>query len=348
MTSSMARFQKRFCRVFKSVKSAGSDPNQIGPGIKGADVIARTGYTGEPGCFELFAARRHALMLWELLLEGGAAPIGLGARDTLRLEAGLPLYGHELGMGPEGREIPIFSSGLSRFAVSFSPLKGNFVGRRPLENQFAALKALMDRNYSRIESLPRRIQSISLLEKGVARAGSRVFQQSTHVGHVTSGTMVPYWKAAGEGIESRLTDEKGMRAVGLALLDSRLNPGDRIQIEGRGKKVEALIVPYHLKSDAPPYARRSCGRARNRAGSRSAGASGEGCCRGFDKKDPVQPPLAPAGMHQPDSFGADPLPSGQDAVGHGPGRTLRRTQTHGRITGCGCILLPGHGFYCRG
>lgn len=231
--------------------------NQISAGrIRGVDVfIARTGYTGEPVCFELFVARRHALMLWDLLLEQGAAPIGLGARDTLRLEAGLPLYGHELGRDPDGREIPIFSSGLSRFAVSFSPLKGNFVGRRHLENQFAALKEIMDRNYSRIESLSRLVQPIALLEKGVARAGSRVFQHSAHVGYVTSGTMVPYWKVAGEGIESRLTDEKGLRAVGLALLDSRLNQGDPIQIEVRGKKIEALIVPYHLKSDAPPFAR---------------------------------------------------------------------------------------------
>ena len=193
--------------------------NYISPArIKGADVfIARTGYTGEPVCFELFAERRHALMLWDILLEQGAAPIGLGARDTLRLEAGLPLYGHELGLDPDGREIPIFASGLSRFAVSFSPLKGIFVGRKALERQFIALKEIMNRDYSRVESLPRRIQPIALLDKGVARAGSRVFHQSTHAGYVTSGTMVPYWKVEGEGIDSHLTEEKGLRAIGLAL-----------------------------------------------------------------------------------------------------------------------------------
>ena len=231
--------------------------NYISPAcIRGADVfIARTGYTGEPICFELFVERRHALMLWDTLLEQGAVPIGLGARDTLRLEAGLPLYGHELGRDPDGREIPIFSSGLSRFAVSFSTCKGTFVGREPLERQFTALKKIMNRDYSRVESLPRRIRPIALLDKGVARAGSRVFQQSTHVGVVTSGTMVPYWKVEGEGIDSRLTDEKGLRAVGLALLDSRIEEGDSIQVEVRGKKVEARIVPFHLKSDAPPFAR---------------------------------------------------------------------------------------------
>jgi len=231
--------------------------NYISPArINGADVfIARTGYTGEPVCFELFVERRHALMLWDMFLERGAVPIGLGARDTLRLEAGLPLYGHELGLDPDGREIPILSSVLSRFAVSFSPCKGSFVGCRPLQEQFMALKKIMNRDYSRIESLPRRIRPFALLGKGVARAGSRVFQQSTPAGIVTSGTMVPYWKVAGVGIDSRLTDEKGLRAIGLALLDSRLNEEDRIQIEVRGKKVEARIVPYHLKSDAPPFAR---------------------------------------------------------------------------------------------
>ncbi|MDF1592825.1 MAG: glycine cleavage system aminomethyltransferase GcvT [Desulfobacterales bacterium] len=247
--------------ILQGVLDSGSLPeplrNYISPAcIKGADVfIARTGYTGEPVCFELFVERRHALMLWNLLLERGAVPIGLGARDTLRLEAGLPLYGHELGLDPDGGEIPIFASNLSRFAVSFSPLKGNYIGRKFLESQFIALKEIMNRNYSRSESLPRRIQPIALLDKGVARAGSRVFQQSTHVGVVTSGTMVPYWKFEGDGIESCLTDEKGLRAIGLALIDSRINEGDSIQIEIRGKKMGARVVPYHLKSNAPPFAR---------------------------------------------------------------------------------------------
>jgi len=231
--------------------------NHISPArISGADVfISRTGYTGEPVGFELFVERNHALNLWDLLLERGAVPIGLGARDTLRLEAGLPLFGHELGLDPDGAEIPVFSSGLSRFAVSFSPRKGPFVGCQALQSQFRALQEIMNRNYTRVKALPRRIQPFALLDKGVARPGCRVFQQATPVGYVTSGTMVPYWKVAGDGIESRLTEEKGLRAIGLALLDSRIDVEDCLRIEIRGKKAEARVVPYHLKSDAPPFAR---------------------------------------------------------------------------------------------
>ncbi len=96
---------------------------------------------------------------------------------------------------------------------------------------------------------------IALAGKGIARAGSPVFRDGKQVGYVTSGTMVPYWKIAGEGIESALTDESGKRAIGLALVDSHLLEGDRLEVEIRGKRTEAVIVPYHLRSEAPPYAR---------------------------------------------------------------------------------------------
>lgn len=224
--------------------------------INGAQVfLARTGYTGEPICFELFIDRNDALVIWDLLIDQGAQPVGLGARDTLRLEAGLPLYGHELGEGPEEREIPIFSSSLSRFAVSFSPLKGEFVGRQPLLQQFEALKKITDSDYSLIDNLPRIIMPVAIIGKGVARQGYKVFVGEKHVGYVTSGTMVPYWKSQGDGIASRLTEEKGTRAIGLALLDSNLVPGDTLEIQIRSKRVEAVIVPYHMRGEAPPFAR---------------------------------------------------------------------------------------------
>src|SRR5210317_1400991 len=141
--------------------------------INGSRVfVARTGYTGEPICFELFIDRKDALMVWDLLLEKGAVPVGLGARDTLRLEAGLPLYGHELGLEPGGAEMPIFACDLARFAVSFSALKGEFVGKQPLARQFEAFKKIVDRDYATIDNLPRLIQPIELTGKGVARAGA--------------------------------------------------------------------------------------------------------------------------------------------------------------------------------
>jgi len=222
--------------------------------INGSRVlVARTGYTGEPICFELFIERRDALMIWDLLLQKGASPVGLGARDTLRLEAGLPLYGHELGLDPAGKPIPIFACGLARFAVSFSSLKGEFVGRQPLAGQFEAFKKIVDRDYSLIEKLPRLIQPIELLDKGIARAGAVVYHAAKPVGYVTSGTMVPYWQSEGVGLSTVQSEDKKMRAIGLALVDSRLVEGDEIEIDIRGKKLKAVITPYLLRNEAPPY-----------------------------------------------------------------------------------------------
>jgi len=224
--------------------------------INGASVcLGRTGYTGEPICFELFAPSESAGDLWDLLIRRGAEPIGLGARDMLRLEAALPLYGHELGLDPDGNEIPVFASSLSRFAVSFSPLKGDFVGRDALLKQFEALGRILDRHTDRIDDLPRRIMPFALLDRGVPRAGYPVFHNGTSVGHVTSGNMAPYWKYEGQGLDSVRTDQSALRAIGLALIDSNLRQGDQVEIEVRRKRLEAVITPYHLRGEAPPLAR---------------------------------------------------------------------------------------------
>lgn len=216
---------------------------------------ARTGYTGEPLCFELFTEREHGPALWDILIANGATPVGLGARDTLRLEAGLPLYGHEFGADPEGNEVPILAVPLSRFAVSFSPLKGEFVGRRALERQYEAYRRIVRREESWKADLPRMIRPIALIGPGVARAGNKIFRGDSPAGYITSGTTVPVWRVEGEGLASTFTDTKQLRSIGLGYIDSDLRSGDRVTIDVRGTMIEAEIVSHHLRSEAPPYAR---------------------------------------------------------------------------------------------
>jgi len=230
--------------------------------VDGAEVwIGRTGYTGEPLCFELFTARGQGLALWDALAGAGAEPVGLGARDTLRLEAGLPLYGHELGDDPAGDEIPIYAIALAPFAVSFSALKGDFVGREVLARQQAAYGRILARDFSDIEALPKRVQPVAVVGRGVTRQGDVVVFEGTDgrpsgpVGWVTSGTAVPYWGVDGEGLCSTQTDEHELRSISLAYLDSHLIEDDELEIEVRGRRIPGLVVPYHLRSDAPPCAR---------------------------------------------------------------------------------------------
>jgi aminomethyltransferase len=216
---------------------------------------ARTGYTGEPLCFELFMDRDKVGPLWEKLIERGATAAGLGARDTLRLEAGLTLYGHELGVDPEGLEIPVFAVPGARIGVSFSARKGDFVGRKPLETQFRAYERILFRDYSLINDLPRLVQPVALTGRGIARAGARVLKDGRLSGYVTSGTMVPAWVFDGLGFGGRPTDGHELRPLCLAYMDSRIVEDDRVFIDVRGKLVEAVVVPYHLRSEAPPHAR---------------------------------------------------------------------------------------------
>ncbi|MBM3792408.1 MAG: glycine cleavage system protein T, partial [Acidobacteria bacterium] len=164
-------------RLLEAIIESGTLPppmrNAVGTvRIGGAKVtLARTGYTGEPICFELFMDLQDGPAIWDLLVEKGATPIGLGARDSLRLEAGLPLYGHELGVDPEGREIPVMACPLSKFAVSFSPLKGDYVGRAALMRQRQALQRIIEQDYSLASDLPRRFYPVALLGRGIARGG---------------------------------------------------------------------------------------------------------------------------------------------------------------------------------
>jgi len=217
--------------------------------------VARTGYTGEPIGFEVFLHREQAETFWDAILQAGAAAIGLGARDTLRLEAGLPLYGHELGSGPDGREMQIFSCLLARFAVSFSSLKGQYIGREPLLRQFEAYRRIVKRDYSDLQALPRLSRRFTLLDRGVARQGAAVFSGERQIGWVTSGTMAPYWIFEGEGLCSEITERSDRRAIGIAILDSSVEDETEIEIDVRGKRLRGLTVPYLLRAEAPPFAR---------------------------------------------------------------------------------------------
>jgi aminomethyltransferase len=136
-------------------------------------VISRTGYTGEDG-FELYFDPAAAEEVWNALLETGAGdglvPVGLGARDTLRLEMKYALYGHELSP-----EISPLEAGLGWITKLD---KSSFIGREALLKQKAA-------------GVPRRLVGLQLTEAGVPRAGYPILVDGQQVGEVTSGTMSP-------------------------------------------------------------------------------------------------------------------------------------------------------------
>lgn len=201
--------------------------------------VSRTGYTGDPIGWELFIDAKDVRWLWDRLIELGAAPTGLGARDTLRLEAGLPLYGHEMGEDHGGAEIPIFAVSLARFAVSFKDEKGDFVAKELLKAQ-------------KENGTAKKVVPIALVDRGVMRAGMDIYRDGVHVGWVTSGTMVPYYHFDEEG---NILDTTGKRSLGFAYVDSEISLGDALQIDVRGKRLQAVVVSKHMDQSQPPYGR---------------------------------------------------------------------------------------------
>ncbi|MCL2342863.1 MAG: glycine cleavage system aminomethyltransferase GcvT, partial [Firmicutes bacterium] len=138
----------------------------------GDDVlVSRTGYTGEDG-FEIYCDSPRTEELWDALLRSGGSllrPVGLGARDTLRLESGLPLYGHELGEG-----ITPIEAGLKFFVK----LNKDFLGKEILERQIS-------------EGAARKLVGVELIGRGIPRDGCRIERDGADVGYVTSGTYSP-------------------------------------------------------------------------------------------------------------------------------------------------------------
>jgi aminomethyltransferase len=167
-------------------------------------VAAGTGYTGEDGV-EIQVPAEHARELWDAVVGAGVVPAGLGARDTLRLEAGLPLHGHELGPG-----ITPLQAGL-KWVVRFD--KGDFRGRAPLE-------AERDRGVARV------LRGMATSGRQPPREGAQVNRGGHDVGIVTSGNFSP---TLGHGI-----------ALGLLAPDVEI--GDGVELAVRGRTLDATVV----------------------------------------------------------------------------------------------------------
>lgn len=176
-------------------------------------IISRTGYTGEDG-FEIYAAAEHAEKLWNSFLEwgrygeaDGILPCGLAARNTLRLESAMSLYGHELG-----DEITPLEAGLGWICKLN---KGEFTGREVLAKQ-------------KEQGLKRKLVGFEMTDRGIARDGYDIYIEGEKVGFVSSGSPAPYLK----------------KNIGLAFVPTEFaNVGQEIKIDVRGKHLAAQIVP---------------------------------------------------------------------------------------------------------
>ncbi len=229
-------------------------------------ILSRTGYTGEAIGFEVFVPVGHAEGFWQSLVDSGAAPAGLGARDSLRLEAGLPLYGHELGEDQEGNDIPIFANAVAVAGVRmFDHLEPQCVGEAALKAQRAEFSAIRRHELtSPVEDRVLRwmVQPIAAFNsRRPLRAGYTVLHDGLPAGIVTSGTSVPSTAFAGSGLAATPAEDYSVRPIGLALLRSDIRyRSDRPVIleitDDRGNSIEAELVERNLWPAAPftrPY-----------------------------------------------------------------------------------------------
>ncbi len=218
-------------------------------------LVSRTGYTAEPIGYELFLKNEDAYWMWNRLIELGGKPAGLGARDTLRMEGMLPLYGDEMGVDEDGKPMPIFALALARFAVSFDEAKGDFIGREALLKQSEAAAAFRAKNYTpeAMAALPKRVRPIALIDRGVMRHGMPVYRNGEQIGWITSGTMIPYFKTEGEGADVKLLDETGKRAIGIAYISSDVPVNGEVEVDVRGKRLKAAVPAKHITNNVPPY-----------------------------------------------------------------------------------------------
>jgi len=171
--------------------------------VVGEMFLARTGYTGEDG-FEVMIPAKAAPFFWRTLLEEGAHSCGLGARDTLRLEAGMNLYGQDM----DETQSPL-ESGLA-WTVDMKSER-DFVGRAALQSS----------------EITRQLVGLVLLDKGVLRSHQKVFTKNGE-GEITSGTFSPTLQ----------------QSIALARIPLGIAPGEEVEVEIRDKKLKAKVVKY--------------------------------------------------------------------------------------------------------
>jgi aminomethyltransferase len=173
-------------------------------------TISRTGYTGEDG-FEVFVAPGFAERVWDALLlagrDAGVVPAGLGARDTLRLEAAMRLYGNDMDESTTVLEADL------GWIVGWK--KDGFIGAEVLRRQKA-------------EGVPRRLVGFEMLDRAIGRHGYDVYIGDEKAGTVTSGTQTPFLK----------------KAIGMAYLPAgRTEPSTEFDVDVRGRRARAVVVP---------------------------------------------------------------------------------------------------------
>lgn len=174
----------------------------------GDEFIGRTGYTGEDG-FELIISADLANSLWSDFIAAGVQPCGLGARDTLRLEAGMALYGNDL----DEQHTPL-ESGL-KWTVSLNDDR-DFVGKSALLN-----------------SAEKHLAGLILKDRGVLRGHQEIYAGDECIGEITSGTFSPSLE----------------QSIGLARLNQKLAIGDEVEIAVRNKRLKAIIARYPFLKD---------------------------------------------------------------------------------------------------
>lgn len=180
-------------------------------------LVSRTGYTGEDG-FEIYTGRQHLASIWEALLEAGEEdgliPAGLGARDVLRLEAGLPLYGNELG-----EDISPLEAGQDFFVKLDKEV--DFIGKKTLQKQVT-------------DGLTRRLVGFETVERAIPRSDCQILQEGEEIGHVTSGSFSPTLG----------------RVIGFGFVKPKWSAvGSELEIQVRRRLVKAQVVslPFYRR-----------------------------------------------------------------------------------------------------